>query len=268
MNAQARRWKGVSAEFERFVLIIILAFSCYRLTSVIFVPAPEQIPDELLLSITLFLIGYLWIRRSKSLADLVVAQNLLRDAHMGAIGALVEALEAKDEYIRGHSERVRYLSVELAKKLRLSEESIGVVSRSAILHDIGKLGVPDAILHKRDSLTRHEVAILEAHPRRTAEILSALGFLGEESRVALLYHERYNGSGYCMGLKGDEIPLESSIIAVVDAFDAMNSRRPYRHRLSPEEILAELKKGRGIEHNPVVVDAFLKLLAERPEVWG
>jgi HD-GYP domain-containing protein (c-di-GMP phosphodiesterase class II) len=261
-------WKGVSAEFERFVLVLVASLALYRIVPSLFAPGMEHIPDAVLLSVTLFVVGYLWLRRTSALSDLLDAQNSLRDAHVGAVGALVHALEAKDEYTQGHSERVRCLSVVLAGKLGLDEERVGVVSRAAALHDLGKLAVPDAILHKKEPLTPDEQAILENHPRRTADILSTLGFLEKESRVALLHHERHDGSGYCMGLKGDEIPLEVAIIAIVDMFDAMNSRRPYRDRLPAEKIRAELKQVRGIKHSPAVVDALLELLAAHPDLWG
>lgn len=260
-------WKGVSGEFERFAFTLIAAFACYRFIPAIISPQTAHIPDELLLSIVLFVIGYMWMRRITAMSEIIDAQESLRDMRVGAIAALVHALEAKDEYTKGHSERVRHLSVELAQKIGLGAEQVGVLSRAAVLHDIGKLGVPDAVLHKESALTPEEKSLIENHPVRSAEILSTLGFLETESRVALLHHERLDGSGYCKGLKGDEIPIEAAIIGLVDTFDAMNTHRPYRGRLSERMIREELMRCRGVQHDAALVDAFLEVLAERPALW-
>ena len=260
--------KPVSAQFQWFVLVLAAAFTAYRLISAVVAPeAANYVPDVVLLAVMLTLLVYLWATQARALSRLSKSEAALRESHVGMLAALVEAVEAKDPYTRGHSEQVRRLSVELAKGLGLSTNSVNVVSRAAALHDLGKIETPDAILHKQGPLTKEEWEILKKHPARTATILSSLDFLREEVRAAVLHHERYDGAGYGVGLKGSQIPIESSIIAVADMFDAMNSDRPYRTKLPREAILAELEKTRGVQHPPAVVDAFLKVLTERPELW-
>lgn len=255
------RWRpkargGVSAQFERFVLAVILCFCVYRVLLAVLAPGEDPIPVELIASVTIVVIGYLWLGKSRATQELMTAE-------LGAVSALVATMEAKDAYTRGHSDRVKRVAVELARKMGLSADRIGVIERAALLHDLGKIAVPDAILTKPATLTDAEFAVLRQHPRRTSEILSMLGFLDEESRVAGLHHERYDARQRQPG----GLPRETCIISVADAFDAMNSDRPYRPRLSRDRILAELRASRGSQHEPAVVDAFLELLAERPQLW-
>lgn len=259
--------RGVTPQFKRFVFLLLVSFTCYRLLFALFAPNVWHIPDEVLLVGMVCLATYLWAAQAQALARLSKSESALRDAHIEMLAALVQAVEARDPYTRGHSEQVRRLSVELAKRLELSEERVAVVSRAAILHDLGKLETPDAILHKVGPLTHEEWQVLKKHPGRTATILSPLCFLAEEVRVAVFHHERCDGEGYGAGLKESEIPIEASIIGVADMFDAMNSDRPYRPRMPRETILGELRKGRGIQHPAVVVDRFLELLAQHPEMW-
>ena len=259
--------RAVTVHFEWFVLLFAAFLTGYRLYCAMFAPEAHYIPDEVLLSVMLFLLGYLWITQTRALARLAKSEAALQESHVGMLGALVEAMEAKDPYTRGHSEQVRRLSVEVAKEVGLAPATVNVVSRAAALHDLGKIETPDAILHKNGPLTREEWEILKKHPARTATILSSLDFLREEVRAAVLHHERYDGAGYGVGLKGDQIPIESSIISVADMFDAMNSDRPCRTKMPRETILAELEKTRGVQHPPVVVDALVKVLGERPELW-
>ncbi len=259
--------RPVTDHFKWFVLLIAAFFAGYRLISALVEHDAAVVPDSVLLAVMLVLIGYLWVTQAQALARLSRSEAALRNSHVGMLTALVAAVEAKDPYTRGHSEQVKRLSVELAKSMGLNDASVEVVSRAAALHDLGKIETPDDILHKKEKLTAEEWDILKKHPARTATILSSLDFLRDEVRVAVLHHERYDGGGYGVGLKGPEIPVESSIIGVADMFDAMNSDRPYRPRLPREAILAELRKSRGIQHPAPVVDAFLKVLADRPELW-
>lgn len=268
MTSQKQRGAApVTTQFQWFVLFLAVLFTCYRFISATVAPDSAYIPDEILLAVMLALIGYLWVTQARALSRLSKSEAALQDSHVGVLAALVEVVEAKDPYTRGHSDQVKRLSVELAKTLGLSDASVNVVSRAAALHDLGKLETPDAILHKQEPLTAEEWEILRKHPARVATILSSLDFLREEVRIAVLHHERFDGSGYGVGLKGTEIPVESSIIAVADMFDAMNSDRPYRPRLPKEKILAELEKTRGVQHPAAIVDAFVKVLAEQPELW-
>ena len=257
----------ISVQFKRFVFHLTILFVIYRLAVGWLAPTTWHLPDTLVLSIMVLLLGYLWAGEGRTRAQLAEAQQRLHEAEMGTLAALVQAVEAKDPYTRGHSEQVRRLAVALAGRLGMDARRVGVVSRAAVLHDIGKLETPDAILHKSAPLSADDWETMKKHPTRTATILESLEFLAEELRIATLHHERYDGSGYAVGLRGDAIPVEAAIIAVADAFDAMNSDRPYRKRLSRERILQELQKGRGLHYPPALVDAFVTLLSERPELW-
>ena len=199
--------------------------------------------------------------------ELQIAYNHLQEAELDTISALVNSIEAKDHYTRGHSEHVQEVSVAIARKLKLDEATVLAIARSAILHDIGKLGISDAILAKDGPLTDEEWEILKSHPKRTQEILAPLKFLAKETRIASLHHERHDGKGYLTGAKGNKIPLETRIIAIADAFDAMDSDRPYRRRLTRDAIISELKKGRDLQHSAPIVDALLSLLEEQPHLW-
>lgn len=177
--------------------------------------------------------------------------------------SLAKALEARDDYTRGHSERVASLALAIAHQLDLDEEHCNLIYNGALLHDIGKIGVPDAILLKPQGLSAEEMEIIRKHPTFGIAILGPLKFLGKVSELVMRHHERWDGSGYPSGLRGQEIPLASRIIAVADAYDAMTSSRPYRGALSHEEAVAEIKRGIGQQHDPAVVDAFLSVIERR-----
>jgi len=231
--------REITVQFKQVVVMIAVSFAFYRLVFSVFAPGAWHIPDEILLGIMVCLVGYLWTGETRTLSRLSRSEAALRDAHIGTLTALVAAVEAKDPYTRGHSEQVRRIAVELAQKMGIGAARVAVVSRAAALHDVGKLETPDAILHKTEALGEEEWKTLKKHPERTATILSSLGFLSEEVRVAMLHHERFDGRGYGIGLKGAEIPIEASIIAVADAFDAMNSDRPYRAKLPRDSELSQ-----------------------------
>jgi len=177
------------------------------------------------------------------------------------IQALATTVEAKDTYVHGHSERVLTWAVATGRGLGLEEERLQTLSRGAELHDIGKLAIPDRILHARRRLTTEEWAIVREHPTRGVSLVRHLGFLRPTHPVILHHHERLDGSGYPEGLRGENIPLESRIIAVVDAYDAMTSERPYRRPLSHEEAVEELVRCSGIQFDPRCVEAFLKYIS-------
>jgi len=177
------------------------------------------------------------------------------------IQALATTVEAKDTYVHGHSERVLTWAVATARELGLAEERLQTLSRGAELHDIGKLAIPDRILHARRRLTTEEWAIVREHPTRGVSLVRHLGFLKPTHPVILHHHERLDGSGYPEGLRGEGIPLEARIIAVVDAYDAMTSVRPYRRPLSHEEAVEELVRCSGVQFDPRCVEAFLKYIS-------
>lgn len=181
---------------------------------------------------------------------------------LATIETLVRALEARDTYTRGHSDRVNKYSVGIGQTMGLSKHDLEVLSDAALLHDIGKIGVYDRILLKPSHLSPEEFDLMKSHPTLAAEILRSLPFLEEHIPLIQHHHERQDGSGYPLGLKGDEIPLGARIIQVADTWDAMTSDRPYRRRLSNEISANELKKASNTQLDRMVVEAFLSWMKE------
>lgn len=181
----------------------------------------------------------------------------MRATYMESTNALVQAIDAKDHYTQEHSRNVSDYAVRLARAMGLPEREVEVITYAGLLHDIGKIGVSQEILTKRGRLTDREYEILHKHPVIGANILRNVKFLEKEIPIILHHHERYDGSGYPHGLKGPEIPVGARILAVVDAFDAMTTDREYRRKLSVAEAVAELRRGRGTQFAPEVVDAFV-----------
>ena len=184
----------------------------------------------------------------------------MRREHLSVIQALAAAVEARDPYTEKHSQRMAEYAMATARAMGLSIYSAEVVRYAAILHDIGKIGIPDHILSKSNSLTEQEWNQIKKHSTIGAEIIKQINSLSDASKIVYHHHERYDGEGYPDGLKGESIPLGSRIIAVIDAYDAMTSRRPYREALSKEEAIMELKKHAGTQFDRKVVEAFLKVL--------
>ncbi len=171
-------------------------------------------------------------------------------------------IEAKDEYTRGHSHRVAEYSALIAKELGWSQKEVTNLRNAAHLHDIGKIGIPDTILNKPTKLTEEEYAVIKEHTVIGAEILKNIRLIDHVTAIARSHHERYDGTGYPDGLKGEEIPLPARIIAVADSYDAMQSRRIYRNPLGTEVIYNEILNNRGTQFDPEIADVFLKLLDE------
>ena len=177
------------------------------------------------------------------------------------IRSLAQALEARDAYTKGHSERVTRYALETAREMGLSDHSRKVIRYAGLLHDIGKIGISDSILHKRLKLTEEDWEAIRSHPLFGDSILGPLKFLQEAQAIVLRHHERFDGSGYPGHLKGDEIPLEARIIAVADAYDAMTSDRPYRLAMDHQTAISELEKASGRQFDPTVVEAFIAIVA-------
>ncbi len=180
--------------------------------------------------------------------------------YFGTIQSLVNALEASDRYTKGHSERVKFLSLELAKYVGLDYKELEILEHAAILHDIGKIGIDSMVLNKTDKLSSNEFSLIRAHPIIGDEILGPIGTLEGVRTTILQHHERYDGGGYPYGIAGDEISLKARILTVVDVFDAMLTDRPYRRALPLSHALDELRKGAGTQFDPFVVNAFLEML--------
>lgn len=180
-----------------------------------------------------------------------------------AIQAIAKAEEAKDSYTNAHSERVAEYSVCIARKLGWKEEQVELLKNQALLHDIGKIGVPDRILNKHAKLTDEEYETMKQHVKIGSEILN---IFSEEEKLyvgALYHHEKWDGSGYFSGKKGEEIPIEARIISVADAYDAMASERIYRGIMDEESIKQELKKGSGTQFEPRLVNLMLEVIEEK-----
>lgn len=176
------------------------------------------------------------------------------------IQAFAKAIDAKDRYTNGHSIRVAKYARMLAQELGMDEESVEEVHSTALLHDIGKIAVPDAILNKPGALTEEEYAVMKKHVTAGGDILGEITADPAMSDGATYHHERYDGSGYASGLEGEDIPYVARIISVADAFDAMNSKRPYRDPLPRERIVSELQKGSGKQFDPRIAAAMLRLI--------
>jgi len=184
----------------------------------------------------------------------------LERANYAALVTLALAMEAKDPYTNGHSQRVRQWAVAVGRQLGLSGPRLETLSCAAELHDIGKLAIPDSILDANRELTAAEWVIVREHPRRGVEMTKHLTFLRDAQPAILYHHERVDGHGYPEGLQGPEIPLEAKILAVIDAYDAMTSVRPYRPALAHEAAVAELHRCTGTQFAPVVVGALVRML--------
>jgi riboflavin transporter FmnP len=182
----------------------------------------------------------------------------MREMFTQTIGALAEAVDKRDPYTSKHSQRVRLISVDIGRELRVSAAELEALEWGGLLHDVGKIGVPDNVLLKQGKLTRDERITMNAHPVLGAQIIGPVQHLAPELPVIRHHHEWYNGSGYPDRLMGDEIPRLARILHVADAFEAMTADRPYRKALSTEQALAELRKFAGVQFDPEVVDGFVK----------
>jgi putative nucleotidyltransferase with HDIG domain len=186
-------------------------------------------------------------------------------AYSATMAALCQAVETKDFYTRGHSERVSRGATMLAREIGMGAERVAAIRYAGMLHDVGKLGVPTRVLQKTGPLTEEELAAIQLHPMRGLEIVRQIGFLTEALDGIMHHHERIDGQGYPMGLAGDEIPEFARVIAVADAFDSMTSARSYRGARRIGEAIAELRKWSGTQFDPVLVEAFITAL--RRDGW-
>jgi len=173
---------------------------------------------------------------------------------------IASAVEAKDPYTYGHSKKVNVYAAALAERIGLSRDEISALSAAALLHDIGKVGISDKVLNKKGKLTKEDWEAIRAHPRLGANIISNIPKLAPSMNSILYHHERWDGTGYPEGLKGEEIPLEARILAIADSFEAMTSARPYRPALSIQEVITELRQGAGLQFDPKLVEVFIEIV--------
>jgi diguanylate cyclase (GGDEF)-like protein/putative nucleotidyltransferase with HDIG domain len=183
-----------------------------------------------------------------------------RHDSLSAVYALVSAVEAKDPYTYGHSKKVNAYAVALAEAIGLSPDDVFKVSTAALLHDIGKIGIPDKVLNKKGKLNAEEWNAVKTHPKLGATIIGSIPTLVPCVRIILHHHERWDGGGYPDGIKGEDIPIEARILAIADSFEAMSSARPYRPALSHEEIMKELRQGAGLQFDPKLVEVFIGII--------
>lgn len=182
----------------------------------------------------------------------------LKKAYLDSVKVLAEAIDAKDTYTRGHSDRVRRMSLQIAVSLEFTEERTEVLEYGALLHDIGKIGIEDEILRKPGPLSPEELQTIQQHPLVGVKIVEGIEFFKDKIPMIRSHHEHFDGKGYPDGLVGEAIPLEARIIAVPDAFDAMASLRPHRRAMSLEDILLEMEKYKGKQFDPNILEIFLK----------
>ena len=215
--------------------------------------------DVGIIGILLFFLPLFLARRSFEL------YTKMRKVYLDTIRALAAAIDAKDPYTKGHSERVAKTSVALAQELNLSDRDIENIEYTALLHDIGKIGIADSILGKKSSLTSQEFDKIKEHTIMGANIIEPVDFLKNSYWAIYHHHEKYNGQGYPDGIKSEDIPILARIIAVADAYDAMGSDRPYRKKLDKDKILKELKEQSGKQFDPKVVKVLISVIDRERE---
>jgi putative nucleotidyltransferase with HDIG domain len=196
--------------------------------------------------------------------ELVEKINELQQALRDTIETLNAAVEARDPYTTGHSQRVRRVALAVGAELDLSKDRLDMLATAALFHDIGKIGMPDSVLTKHELLTRDEQELMREHPTRGAEIVAKFPPFQAAIPAIRHHHERWDGLGYPDRLAGDDIPLEAAIIGLAEAWDAMTTDRPYAHALSLSEAMGGVRAGRGKQLSPVVVDAFWEVAKDRP----
>jgi putative nucleotidyltransferase with HDIG domain len=196
--------------------------------------------------------------------ELLETTRTLEATLLETIETLNAAVEARDPYTAGHSQRVRRVALAVGRELRLPAKQLGALGTAALFHDVGKIGMPDAILTKPEPLTPAEAAVMREHATRGAEIVSRISSLRDSVPAIRHHHERRDGLGYPDGLRDEAIPLEAAIIALADAWDAMTTERPYAVALDLNDAMLQIRAGRGKQFSPVVVDAFWTIARRRP----
>jgi HD-GYP domain-containing protein (c-di-GMP phosphodiesterase class II)/CHASE2 domain-containing sensor protein len=198
----------------------------------------------------------------KVIKSLSEAQKETYEAYFQTIRSLIKALEAKDTYTQGHSERVAKYALAIGKFIGLNEEDCDALNKAALLHDIGKIGIPEYILHKKEKLTTDEIEIIRRHPLMSMDILKPIKPFKNLLPIVLSHHERFDGTGYPYGLAGEMIPRGAQILAVADSFDAITCGRGYKKGTNINDTISEMEKNKGTQFNPIYVDTLKKLLTE------
>ena len=199
--------------------------------------------------------------------DLKTTHRRLQRSILQSLLGLANALEAKDEYTRGHSDRVAALARRLALEAGLTVRQADVIAQSGLLHDLGKIGVPEHILRKPGPLSEEEWAVMRRHPVTGSQIVAPLEFFGDGALIVRHHHEREDGSGYPDGLSGETIPLGARVVAVADVYDALTSERPYRRALTHAEALERLTAEAGRTLDARLTILFTDMVANAPPYW-
>jgi putative nucleotidyltransferase with HDIG domain len=190
-------------------------------------------------------------------AELRQTLLVLKKAHLDSVKILAEIIDAKDPYTRGHSDRVRKMSMRIGMRMGFDQKRLENIVFGALLHDIGKMGIRDEVLQKKDHLTPEECQYIQKHTVIGAKIVEGIDFFKDKIPMIRNHHEHFDGNGYPDGLIGEVIPLEARIIAVPDAFDAMTSARPHRSTMALKVALEELERGKGKQFDPQILEIFL-----------
>lgn len=201
------------------------------------------------------------IANARLIYNTETSRKELELAYTATLEGWVRALDLRDQETEGHTQRVTDLTVELARRLDVAEDQLESIRRGALLHDIGKIGIPDAILRKPGPLTENEWTIMRRHPQMSWDMLSPIEYLRSALAIPYGHHERWNGSGYPLGIKGRQIPLAARIFAVVDVYDALKSNRHYRKGWPDERILDYINDHSGVFFDPEIVDAFVEMIS-------
>ena len=197
--------------------------------------------------------------------ELTETNAVLENAYLELVETLRLAVEAKDKYTRGHSDRVSAYSVLLGEKLGLSTRRLKTLRIGGVFHDVGKIGVPDSILLKENGLNDNEYAEIKKHTVVGADILQPVSYFKNILPIIKYHHEKYDGTGYPEGLKGEKIPYLARIVAVADSFDAMTSRRSYRNSLTRKKVIKQFEIGKGTQFDPQIADVMLDIIKNEPE---
>jgi HD-GYP domain-containing protein (c-di-GMP phosphodiesterase class II) len=267
---------ALSGHFKITTVVLLLALIVFKALNTWRFPNEEIIPDSVTLVLTIALLIYLWVhevidrdRLFSMNLRLAASREKMKQSQINALQTLISALEEKHPQFLGHSRRVTALAEGIALRLKLRAEEIDLVRTAAQLHDIGIVRVMDEVFDKKDNLSDSQWADIKLHPAVSSEILATGEFLQQESALVRAHHERFDGKGYPDALRGEDISMGGRILAVADAFDAMNSPRSYRPLpLSQQFIIRELRANAGQQFDPRVVSALLELLNEKPQTWS
>ena len=207
------------------------------------------------------IVGSITTQRERALNDQLAAQQQIQATYSATLMALTQALETRDLETQGHSDRVTSLSLTIAKEMAISSKEVQQIHWGALLHDVGKIGIPDQILRKPGPLNEEEWVVMKKHPEIGYDMLKDIPFLKPALNIVHSHHERFDGKGYPQGLKGSNIPLAARIFSIVDSFDAMTSDRPYRKKISQADAIIEIKRCSGSQFDPEIAKVFIKMIS-------